>query len=261
MIVSPGAIRFASSSIIASGRRAAGTISQTARGGVSAGDEVVEVGRPDRPLRRQRLDGRRLQVVDDALVPAAHERRTMLAPIRPSPIIPSCIWSSSRAGRVPRPRIRRAGPSRGPRRSVRRVAPTAPSAAEPSAAEPSACVRGSIAPCPSRRGGSPAAEDRVTTPRPTAARPMGAAELLRSVGLMADGPVTWGRPVPSAGPGVYIVEWPEPLEAAPVELTLVGKWLERLPGCAWTANARRRAKWPPACTGSGCRTRRSCTSG
>jgi hypothetical protein len=47
---------------------------------------------------------------------------------------------------------------------------------------------------------------------------------------MADGPVTWGRPVPSAGPGVYIVEWPEALEAAPVELTLVGKWLERLPG-------------------------------
>jgi hypothetical protein len=46
---------------------------------------------------------------------------------------------------------------------------------------------------------------------------------------MADGPVTWGRPVPSAGPGVYVVEWPEPLEAAPVELTLVGKWLERLP--------------------------------
>ena len=69
----------------------------------------------------------------------------------------------------------------------------------------------------------------MTTPRPTAARPMGAAELLRSVGLMADGPVTWGRPVPSAGPGIYIVEWPEPLEGAPVELTLVGKWLERLP--------------------------------
>lgn len=69
----------------------------------------------------------------------------------------------------------------------------------------------------------------MTTPRPTAARPMGAAELLRSVGLMADGPITWGRPVPSAGPGIYIVEWPEPLEAAPVELTLVGKWLEHLP--------------------------------
>lgn len=58
---------------------------------------------------------------------------------------------------------------------------------------------------------------------------MGAAELLRSVGLMADGPVTWGRPVPSASPGVYVIEWPDALESAPVELTLVGKWLERLP--------------------------------
>lgn len=57
---------------------------------------------------------------------------------------------------------------------------------------------------------------------------MGAAELLRSVGLMADGPVTWGRPVPSAKPGVYIVEWPVALDEAPVDLSLVGKWLERL---------------------------------
>ena len=69
----------------------------------------------------------------------------------------------------------------------------------------------------------------MTTSRPTT-RPLGAAELIRSVGLRADGPVTWGRPVPSAGPGVYLVEWPEALQDAPVELTLVGKWLERLPG-------------------------------
>jgi hypothetical protein len=61
-------------------------------------------------------------------------------------------------------------------------------------------------------------------------RPVGAAELLRAVGLMADGPVTWGRPVPSSRPGVYVVEWPEPLADAPVELTLVGRWIERLPG-------------------------------
>jgi hypothetical protein len=69
----------------------------------------------------------------------------------------------------------------------------------------------------------------VTTSRPTT-RPLGAAELLRSVGLRADGPVTWGRPVPSARPGVYVVDWPEALQDAPVELTRVGKWLERLPG-------------------------------
>jgi hypothetical protein len=72
----------------------------------------------------------------------------------------------------------------------------------------------------------------VTSPRPvppSAPRPLAAAELLRSVGLMADGPVTWGRPVQTGGPGVYLVEWPEPRADAPVELTLVGKWLERLP--------------------------------
>ena len=58
---------------------------------------------------------------------------------------------------------------------------------------------------------------------------LGAADLLRSVGLMADGPVTWGRPIPSARPGVYVVEWPESRPAAPIELTTVGKWMERLP--------------------------------
>jgi hypothetical protein len=47
---------------------------------------------------------------------------------------------------------------------------------------------------------------------------------------MADGPVTWGRPVPNGRPGVYVIEWPEARADAPVELTLVGKWLERLPG-------------------------------
>jgi transcription elongation factor GreA len=58
----------------------------------------------------------------------------------------------------------------------------------------------------------------------------GAADLLRSVGLLADGPVRWGSPVPSRKPGVYIVELGAPLANAPLELTLVGKWLERLPG-------------------------------
>jgi len=64
------------------------------------------------------------------------------------------------------------------------------------------------------------------------ARPGGptAATLLRSVGLMADGPGVWGRPTTTAGPGVYLVELAEPPAAAPLELARVGKWLERVPG-------------------------------
>lgn len=68
----------------------------------------------------------------------------------------------------------------------------------------------------------------MTSPR-SLPRSIGAGELLRSVGLMADGPVTWGRPIPTGKPGVYVVEWPEARAEAPVELTNVGKWIERLP--------------------------------
>jgi transcription elongation factor GreA len=57
----------------------------------------------------------------------------------------------------------------------------------------------------------------------------GAADLIRSVGLLADGPVRWGQPVPGRGPGIYLVELGAPLPSAPLELALVGKWLERLP--------------------------------
>jgi len=52
--------------------------------------------------------------------------------------------------------------------------------------------------------------------------------LLRSVGLMADGPGQWGRPVPAPGPGVFIVELAAPLPSAPIELSRVGKWIERV---------------------------------
>jgi len=57
-----------------------------------------------------------------------------------------------------------------------------------------------------------------------------AASLLRSVGLMADGPAVWGRPVQAQGPGVFVVEAPAPLASAPIELTRVGKWIERVDG-------------------------------
>ena len=58
---------------------------------------------------------------------------------------------------------------------------------------------------------------------------LGAPELLRAVGLLADGPVVWGRPVPGRRAGVFVVELQEPRSTAPIELTRVGKWLERVP--------------------------------
>ena len=63
----------------------------------------------------------------------------------------------------------------------------------------------------------------------TAAQDNGAAGLFRTVGLMADGPVVWGRPVPAKGPGVYVVELPAPLHHAPLEINRIGKWLEHVP--------------------------------
>ncbi len=56
-----------------------------------------------------------------------------------------------------------------------------------------------------------------------------ASALIREVGLMADGPVRWGRPPRHAGPGVFVVELPEPRTSPPLDLALVGKWLERVP--------------------------------
>lgn len=55
-----------------------------------------------------------------------------------------------------------------------------------------------------------------------------AASLLRSVGLLVDGPAVWGRPVPAQGPGIFVIELPAPLASAPIELTRVGKWIERV---------------------------------
>lgn len=59
---------------------------------------------------------------------------------------------------------------------------------------------------------------------------LGAAALLRQIGLLADGPVRWGAPVRVGGPGLYVVELGAPLAEAPLDLAKVGKWLERVPG-------------------------------
>jgi transcription elongation factor GreA len=73
---------------------------------------------------------------------------------------------------------------------------------------------------------------------------------------MADGPVRWGAPVPSRKPGIYVVEIGAPRPTAPLELTKVGKWLERLPGLrldgerptSRALSARVAAFWWPAAT-------------
>ena len=57
-----------------------------------------------------------------------------------------------------------------------------------------------------------------------------ASGLLRAVGLLPDGPVVWGRPLPPAGAGVFVVELAAPRPTAPIELSRVGKWLEHVEG-------------------------------
>ena len=53
--------------------------------------------------------------------------------------------------------------------------------------------------------------------------------LLRSVGLLADGPVVVSRPVPSRRPGIYVVELTRPVPTAPIDLAAVAAWIERVP--------------------------------
>jgi hypothetical protein len=53
--------------------------------------------------------------------------------------------------------------------------------------------------------------------------------LFRAVGLTPDGPARWGAPIRATGPGVFVVEWPAPLERAPVDISAVGTWLARVP--------------------------------
>jgi transcription elongation factor GreA len=54
--------------------------------------------------------------------------------------------------------------------------------------------------------------------------------LLRAVGVLADGPIVWGRPLPPVGAGVFLVELAAPRATAPIELTRVGKWIEHVDG-------------------------------
>ncbi|MEO5966420.1 MAG: hypothetical protein ABIR11_13225, partial [Candidatus Limnocylindrales bacterium] len=56
-----------------------------------------------------------------------------------------------------------------------------------------------------------------------------AATLLREVGLMADGPVQWGRPIRHGAPGVFVFELSAAMPSANLDLSRIGKWLERVP--------------------------------
>lgn len=92
------------------------------------------------------------------------------------------------------------------------------------------------------------------TVRPGA--PLDAATLLRSVGLLADGPAVWGRPMRASGAGIFIIELPSPPATAPLELTRIGKWIEhvktmRIDGQEATSKAvaaRLAAFWIPSTT-------------
>lgn len=53
--------------------------------------------------------------------------------------------------------------------------------------------------------------------------------LLRTVGLLPDGPAPWSRPPRQAGPGVLLVELPSAAPSPALELAAIGKWLERVP--------------------------------
>lgn len=67
----------------------------------------------------------------------------------------------------------------------------------------------------------------TTTPPPTA--PLNGHDLLRALELPIEGPILWGRPVASSGPGVFIVELPAPQPKVSIDPTAVREWLERAP--------------------------------
>ncbi|HVL54086.1 MAG TPA: hypothetical protein VM344_07465, partial [Vitreimonas sp.] len=57
----------------------------------------------------------------------------------------------------------------------------------------------------------------------------GAPALFRAIGLQPDGPAVLGRTIHAPGAGVYVVELSAPLPKAPIDLTRVSRWIERVP--------------------------------
>ena len=56
-----------------------------------------------------------------------------------------------------------------------------------------------------------------------------AIELLRTARLVPAGPVTWGTRVTCNAPAVYVIETPDPLEAAPLDPRAIAAWIGRVP--------------------------------
>lgn len=54
--------------------------------------------------------------------------------------------------------------------------------------------------------------------------------LLRSLGLLADGPVRWGQPAMSRRPGILLVEMAAPADVAPVAIEAIREWVQKAPG-------------------------------
>ncbi|HET7027085.1 MAG TPA: transcription elongation factor GreA [Candidatus Limnocylindrales bacterium] len=83
-----------------------------------------------------------------------------------------------------------------------------------------------------------------------------ASDLLTAVGLATDGLALLGRPVASRRPGVFLIELVEPLPKAPIELSTIGKWIERVPSLrldgevptSRALRARLEAFWIPSAT-------------
>ena len=70
---------------------AAGTMSQAARGGVSRATKSSSEEAPTAPSAASALTASALRSYTTHVWPSFMSRRTMLAPMRPRPIIPSCI--------------------------------------------------------------------------------------------------------------------------------------------------------------------------
>lgn len=68
----------------------------------------------------------------------------------------------------------------------------------------------------------------MSDPRPTD-RLTGASDLMRSLGLLVDGPAQWTRRIASRAPGIFVVELPGGAPQAPLDTLALRRWIERVP--------------------------------